>query len=128
MGKPLLIHAVHMKEFLNQGIAVNNYEQILATPTGADAIKQSTLVIVNSGDSLYIPAAWWWSLTVVAGLRDAPAADRDKAKAKPKGRRRPRPRRRLRVRTLSAWPLRRQSIHRRCGAVWRQTRRGRSSF
>ncbi|CAK0789150.1 unnamed protein product [Prorocentrum cordatum] len=70
MDKPLLVHAVRMKDFLGQGIAVNNYEQFLATATGADIIKQSTLVIVNPGDSLYVPTAWWWSLTVIAGLRD----------------------------------------------------------
>ncbi|CAK0833336.1 unnamed protein product, partial [Prorocentrum cordatum] len=84
MDKPLLVHAVRMKDFLSQGIAVNNYEQFLATATGADIIKQSTLVIVNPGDSLYVPTAWWWSLTVLAGLRDTVASDESRAKGPPK--------------------------------------------
>ena len=85
---PLLIHGIRMKSFLDQGIAVSDYEKHQSTASGQENIKNSTAVLAWTGDSVYVPAGWYWSViaasTIIEEKAEKPIDVGPKSKAKAK--------------------------------------------
>ena len=81
---PLIVHAMAMKEFLDIGIAVNDYTQHQTTPSGLDNIKKSSLCLLWSGDAVYMPAGSYWSVVAASSLIEEKPAPETAVESAPK--------------------------------------------